>query len=159
LSLPKQQALLLLVVWLNVRIRLPTLDSCHFQIAHALRNDGWKVVEKPTYIDATDATKPIYIDLAASKGSNGTEGRQVYIEVKCFPGKNETQETYIAFRQYIIYRALLAEQEIFVPLYLAGPSTIVNKQITNIVWRAVRDNGIKLLIVDVLMETITQWIE
>jgi hypothetical protein len=140
---------------------LPALDSCHFQVVRALRKDHWKVTDKPKYIDDSDSEMFVYIDIEAVQETNGgeTSPRQIYIEVKCFPGKNSTQEIYISLGQYLIYRALLARQEIRAPLYLAIPHTVYESAFNMVFRQALQDNRIMVVVVDLESETIVQWIE
>jgi XisH protein len=70
-----------------------------------------------------------------------------------------TRDLYIAFGQYILYRALLAELRDESPLYLAVPEDAFINIFEQTALRAVRDNQVKMVIVNVETETITQWIE
>jgi hypothetical protein len=80
--------------------------------------------------------------------------------VKCFPDPdNTTRDLYTAFGQYLIYRVILAEVEENAPLYLAIPETAYNNIFDSTIQRAIRDNGIKLMIVNLETELIVQWIE
>jgi hypothetical protein len=120
-----------------------------------------EVADKPKYVDDADTETFVYIDIEAVQESNGlsAQPRHIYVEVKCFPGRNSTQEVYIALGQYLIYRALLARQDIAVPIYLAIPSTVFVDAFNAVFRRALRDNRIMMLVVDLETETITQWIE
>lgn len=80
-------------------------------------------------------------------------------EVKCFTVRQRTTELYNAVGQYIIYRSTLAELNIEGPLYLAIPSDVYEAIFDSTARRAVSDNEIKLLIVNLESETIEQWIE
>jgi hypothetical protein len=80
--------------------------------------------------------------------------------VKCFAGPGDrTREVYIAIGQYIIYRALMAELRIAIPLYLAVPLDAYNNLFEPAAKRAVKDSRIKLLVVDIETEEIVQWID
>lgn len=88
---------------------MPAIDNCHSQVVHAFQKDGWNVSPKSPYILAPDMA--IYVDIEAQKSANGSgDTTRIYVEVKCLPGHNITQELYIVFGQYIVYRALLANQ-------------------------------------------------
>lgn len=140
---------------------MPALDSCQNQIVRALRQDGWTIADKPKYIADPDTETFVYIDIEAFRDPNGTpsEARTIYVEVKCFPGKNTTQEIYIALGQYLIYRALLAKQTINVPLYLAVPKLIYEATFNAVFRKALHDSGIMMIVVDLVTETIVQWIK
>lgn len=69
------------------------------------------------------------------------------------------RELYVAFGQYIIYRAVLAEQDITFPLYLAVPDQVYTTIFDSTVRRAINDNRVRLIVVNIDVEAIVQWIE
>ncbi|MBX3083925.1 MAG: hypothetical protein KF716_19980 [Anaerolineae bacterium] len=140
---------------------MPVLDSCHHQISRALRRDGWTIADKPKYIGDAETEIFVYIDIEAFRDPNGSplETRTIYVEVKCFPRKNVTQEIYIALGQYLIYRALLEKQAIAVPLFLAVPQPIYEATFNTVFRKALHDSGIMMIVVDLETETIVQWIK
>lgn len=134
------------------------LDYCHPQVVHALENDGWTVNPIPLEIETPERT--IHVDIEASRQINGTRQRVLMAEVKCFPDrKKTTRELYEAVGQYIIYRAVLAEINMTVPLYLALPVEDYVTILDTTARRAIRDNRIKLLIVNLESERVVEWIE
>jgi len=137
---------------------MPRLDDCHEQVVHALEHDGWNVDSKPRRLIHEE--RLVFIDIQAAKGVNGSRQQILLAEVKCFPDRERTtQELYIAFGQYIIYRALLAQEEINLPLYLAVPLDAYGDIFDSTLQRAISDNKIKLVIVNLETETIAQWRE
>jgi hypothetical protein len=137
---------------------MPALDACHPHIIHALEKDGWRVSEKPLKLDT--ARRSIYIDIEAARGANGIRQQILLGEVKCFPDRDSTtRDLYIAVGQSIIYRAVLDEMDIHTPLYLAIPQDVYQDIFDSTVRRAISDNKIKVLVVNVEMETIVQWID
>src|SRR5947209_6128923 len=101
---------------------MPALDECHDQVVHALQKQGW-ITRKPLALTGEDGFQ-IYIDIAAERPT--FTGKR-YIEVKCFPQHNKTQEIYIAFGQYILYRAFLVKWKVDATVYLAVPTTAYEK--------------------------------
>ena len=137
---------------------MPRLDECHEQVVHALENDGWQVDARPRRL--IHEVRLVFIDIQAAKGVNGRRQQILLAEVKCFPDRESTtQELYIAFGQYILYRALLAQEEIDLPLYLAVPLDAYEDIFDSTVMRTISDNRIKLVIVNIETETISQWRE
>lgn len=137
---------------------MPRPDYCHPQIVHALEKDGWQVDDKEFRIRTP--ARLVYIDALASRRVNGHRRQILLAEIKCFPESSSlTTDLYIAIGQYIIYRAVLAEIRDETPLYLVIPQHIYDSNFDSTVIRAVRDNHIKLLIVNLEMEAINQWIE
>lgn len=81
-------------------------------------------------------------------------------EVKCFSNRQTiTTEVYAAIGQYIIYRMLLSELQLNIPLYLAIPELVYHTIFDSTLRHVVSDNQIKLLIVNLEDERIIQWIE
>ncbi len=137
---------------------MPRLDDCHEQVVHALESDGWRVDDRPRRLIHEE--RLVFIDIQAAKGINGSRQQILLAEVKCFPDRERTtQELYIAFGQYIVYRALLAQEEIDLPLYLAVPQDAYEPIFDSTVMRAISDNKVKLVIVNLETETISQWRE
>ena len=137
---------------------MPKLDQCHPQVVHALQKEGWRVDEKPRRL--SHGERLVFIDIRATRGVNGSRQQILLAEVKCFPDRDRTTlELYIAFGQYIIYRALLAQEEIRLPLYLAIPQEVYEDVFDATVQRAISDNQVKLVIVNLETETIIQWRE
>jgi XisH protein len=94
---------------------MPKLDQCHNQIVRALEKDGWRVDAKPRRL--VHQERLVFIDIRARRQINASGQQILLAEIKCFPDRDRTTlEVYIAFGQYIIYRALLAQEEIRWPL-------------------------------------------
>ena len=138
---------------------MPAYDSCHFQMARALQKAGWIVSDRPKYIVDDETDIFIVVDIEAHLRTNGAEGRRIYVEVKCFPGQNATQELYIAFGQYMLYRTLLSRQDIGVPVYLAVPQAAYEIVFNPVIQQMCRENHIMMIVVDLETETVLQWIE
>lgn len=133
------------------------LDQCHQQVVKALEKDGWMVAKKPTKLYSED--RQVFIDILAERGANGSQEQIILSEVKCFPDRNDTtREIYIAFGQYLVYRALIAELKRQIPLYLAIPEDAYQTIFDPVIQRVVNDNQVKLLVVDLETEIITRWI-
>jgi hypothetical protein len=131
------------------------LDSCHYEVVHALEKQGWTVDPKPLALVDRISAMMIRIDLYAEREEN----QRIIVEVKCYPEHNKTQELYISFGQYIMYRAFLQIRDIDAPLYLAVPKPIFDTHFHRVIRKAIQDNGIKLIVVDVEAEEIVEWIE
>jgi hypothetical protein len=138
---------------------MPALDHCHFQIARALQKAGWVVSDKPKYVTDEETDTFIVVDIEALNTANGAQARRIYVEVKCFPGHNPTQELYIALGQYFFHRTLLSRQAIALPFYLAVPHTVYDTVFNAIVQQLCQEQRIMVIVVDVETETIRQWID
>jgi hypothetical protein len=135
---------------------MPATDRCADAIIRVFQKDGWSITSD-IYLDDTH---PTYIDIEATRSSsNGQSLRHFYGEIKCFHGHNSTQELYIALGQYILYRAQIAQAGLSVPLYLIAPRHRAEIIFDTTVVRTFRDNGIKIIVVDIEEERVVAWTE
>ena len=137
---------------------MPKLDYCHPQMVRAFHKEKWEVALTPRRIKRGKRT--IHIDIEAWRNMNGKLQQVLLAEVKCFANRSSTtRELYSAIGQYIIYRTILAELNIAIPLYLAVPKAVYDSVFDVSVRRAMSDNTMKMVIVDLDKEIITQWID
>ena len=137
---------------------MPKYDYCHRQVVNALRKDGWFVASKSLFL--TDAYRnDAYIDIDATRGTNGTITQHIYVEVKCFDRPKETAGFHRAIGQYIMYRGILNRVGLLSPLYLAVPSRSFSTYFNQPVLDVIAQHELKLLVVDIEQEKVLQWIE
>ena len=137
---------------------MPSFDQCHNQVIRALQKDGWRITGQQVPMKL--GRRRVFIDLRATHGANGSRQELALIEVKCFPDpQNTSQDIYTAIGQYILYRAMLKELELDIPLYLSIPEAIYNDVFDTIVQRAVAESQIKLVIVNLDKERVVRWSE
>ena len=130
---------------------MPTEDVCHPQVVVALSKEGWTITGQQIYI--LKGRHAIFIDIEAIK-----QTQQAFIEVKCFPENNISTEFYIALGQYLVYRQILSTQKPYHRLYLAIPEDNY-AFFTDVQRDTFQENHVKLIIVNMRSETISQWIE
>lgn len=126
-------------------------DSCHDEVANALRREGWQVENE---IRRKYKKRIVNLDLRAYR-----EGQGTFIEVKCFPNFAIPDEQYVAIGQYLTYRTFLRLTQVEDPLYLAVPSIIYEERFDDVMIETMKEYRIKLLIFDVTGERELQWIE
>jgi hypothetical protein len=136
---------------------MPVLDSCHPQIVRALRKEGWRVEDKPRALRVN--RRRVLVDVSASRITNTGVREILLAEVKCLSESSTTQELYTAIGQYLVYRTMLDQLEIRVPLYLAVPEAGYLSLFDSTIRQLVDDNRIKLVIVNLVTETIVAWKE
>lgn len=136
---------------------MPVLDSCHEQVANALRKASWSVTDKPVFLRADGLT--FFADMQAQL-INGSVQQIIVVEVKCFSDERSDQdELYRAIGQYMLYRSVLQLKAPHLPLYLAVPSMVFERLFRKIVVQnLVSASQIKLIVVDIEREEIVQWI-
>ncbi|MDX1995938.1 MAG: element excision factor XisH family protein [bacterium] len=134
---------------------MPRLDECHPQVVRALEKAGWTVEPRP-YRIFLDRRHTLHIDIEAKQNQQTI----IVVEVKCFTTPDEeTTDLYIALGQYQVYRGLLDEHNLDFPLYLAVPSQAYYSVFQRMGMPAVRNNRVKLVVVNIEQETIERWIE
>jgi hypothetical protein len=137
---------------------MAAVDKCHQQIVRALEKDGWTVAaQSPRFV--VDS-RLIIIDIQAERKSNGLKVPLMFVEVKCLSDRSAaTTAIYVALGQYIVYRALLQELNELSPLYLAVPKAEFEEIGDVSIMRAVLDNSVRMVIVDLDEERIERWID
>ena len=137
---------------------MPSYDQCHEQVMRALQKDGWLVDKQQVRV--TVGRRNVFVDLRATRSSNGSRQQVLLIEIKCFSDPQTIlHELYTAIGQYILYRAMLAERGSDIPLYLSVPESIFQTSFDAPVRRAIQDSRIKLVIINLIAEEVVRWIE
>lgn len=146
---------------------MPQRDAIHNLVKQALLKAGWEITDDPYVISYGE--RFLFVDLAARIGAfNGVSGRfigarqgnrQIAVEIKDFRGSSAIAELEQAIGQYVLYQLLLAQVDPERELYLAIPHTafgeIFSEPIGELV---VRELPLKLLIVDVEVIEVREWI-
>lgn len=128
-------------------------------IVRALEKDGWTVAprQQRLYVSRRHS---LQIDIRATRQENGTSHSVLLIEVKCFADQeDETTDLYIGLGQYLVYRSLLRQNNIQADLFLAVPVHAYESVFKRMGMSAVRENGIRMVVVDLENEVIVQWLE
>jgi hypothetical protein len=137
---------------------MPALDKCHDQVVSAFRKEGWVDVKSPLVIDIED--RRAYIDVLFTRGTNGRRENLLVVEIKCFGDENTiTTEIYTSLGQYQIYRLLLERARLNYPLFLAVPKHIFEQKFDRIVLEMLANARINVVIVDIEIEEIVQWMD
>jgi hypothetical protein len=137
---------------------MPIRDVCHQQVMNALQKASWIVDESQVFLRADGLT--FYVDIQAQH-TNGSVQRIIVVEVKCFSDERSDQdELYRAIGQYLIYRSVLQIRAPQIPLYLAIPSLVYNRLFRKtVVQNVVENNQIKVVVVNLELEEIIQWVD
>jgi hypothetical protein len=138
---------------------MPKLDFIHFSVKNALIADGWEVTDDP-YIIEYMRTR-LYADLGAERPIAAERGGQkIVIEVKSFLGASKFQDLKEALGQYDIYRYLLEETAPERKLYVAISNEAYKSFFSQPVVQLILDkHQLPLIIVDIELERILQWIK
>ncbi len=97
-------------------------DAYHDVVKSALEKDGWTITHDPLRLVAGGVRA--YIDLGAEQTMGAEkEGEKIAVEIKSFVADSDISELERAIGQYILYAAILTQEEPDRKLYLAAPET------------------------------------
>jgi len=133
-------------------------DFIHESVQMALEKDGWTITHDPFTLETGDIT--IDIDLGVERliaAEKNTE--KIVVEVKTFGDPSIVYSFHAAIGQYIDYRGALKDEKIDRELYLAiseGAYKRLSK--AKFFFRRFEENNVKLIIVNIVEQTIVEWI-
>ena len=134
-------------------------DKIHDAIKNALIKDGWIITHDPFTIEYKD--EYLYADLAAERPLAAERGdEKIIVEIKSFTGPSAMHDFKIALGQFMIYLSLLTEIAPEYELYLAVTDTAYYTDFQRaIIQFVVRQNQLRLIVVNVDVEEIVTWIK
>ena len=137
---------------------MPALDQYQPQFINALRKAGWQVSGKPYLIRLDE--RDLFADIQAEYTSEDSDKRIIIVEIKGFEGASAIRSLEEAIGQYVVYRALLEELGVILPLYLAVPIPAYDGILSEKVGQTVRKRlKIRIIVFDVENEEIVQWLD
>lgn len=133
-------------------------DRFHDVVRTALEKEGWKITADPYEITVDDVD--FEIDLAAEQLlAAEREGRKIAVEVKSFISPSNVSEFHTALGQFLNYRDALEKFEPDRQLYLAVRVPIYQSFFQRrFITSGVDRYQLRLVIYDVQLEVITQWL-
>lgn len=137
---------------------MPAKDAIHDPVKNVLIKDGWTITSE-SYTIRYEEIK-LFADLTAERPLVAERsGQKILVEIKSFLGASPMHDLEAAVGQYIIYRNLLEALESDYDIYLAINQrtyiTLFEKKAIQLIFQ---QNQIRLIVVDVESEVITQWI-
>jgi hypothetical protein len=97
---------------------MPAKDRFHEAVRHALEKDGWTITHDPLRLDFGQSD--VYIDLGAERLIGAERGSErIAVEIKTFIERSQVRALESAVGQYVVYSALLAEEDPGRHLFLA----------------------------------------
>lgn len=132
-------------------------DIIHKAVRFALEKDRWIITDDPFTLQTGDIS--VDIDLAAEKFLVAERGiEKILVEVKSFGNRSLIYDFHTALGQYIDYRGALRDEDIEIDLFLAiSEETFRTFERTAFFLRRIRENNVKLLVVNLLTESIVLW--
>ncbi|HLJ56961.1 MAG TPA: XisH family protein [Chthonomonadaceae bacterium] len=139
---------------------MPARDIYHDVCVRALIKDGWTITDEPLTVpvDETD----LFVDIGAERLVTAErDSERIAVEVKSFVGLSEVQDLKEAFGQYALYQYALQQSETDSDriLYLAVRVAIYESVFREGVGKLfIRNNAIRLVVFDPVVEEIRLWI-
>ena len=136
---------------------MPAKDIYHDAVKNALIKDGWTITADPYYIIYKKLR--LIADLEAKHSlSAQKKDEEIVVEIKSFINPSFIYDLERAVGQYIIYRNFLSRTSPSHQLYLALSQLIYQANFDETIQIIVDENQLKLIIIDMEKEVITQWI-
>ena len=135
-------------------------DLFHEAVREALIKEGWNITHDPLRIPI-DGTF-LEVDIAAENILAAERGKEkIAVEVKSFLGKSFMNDFHTAMGQYLDYKSAMEDFEPERIVFLALPSKIQQHPVFNgnFVQKRFREENVKLIIFDPLINEITTWIK
>lgn len=133
-------------------------DLFHNIVRTALEKDNWIITHDPLNIQCGGID--IQIDLGAEKLLAAEKNEEkIAVEIKNFVSASKISEFHMALGQFINYRTALRSQESDRILYLAVPLIVYNNFFNlPFIQTVVKENQLKIIVYNIDMEEIEQWI-
>jgi hypothetical protein len=130
------------------------IDECEGQVIKALEKSGWIIVDKPFLIRTN--TRRVLADFSITR----QDETYLIVEVKCFREPDiDINNFYIAVGQYEYYRAAAKLKNMPYDLYLAMPFEVYQRLTQDAAMQFVIETAkIKILLVDLVIEEIVEWV-
>ena len=136
---------------------MPLKDNIHESVKSALIKDGWTITDDPYRIAYEDSD--VFTDLRVSKTTSSKFHKVLVIEIKEFTSVSPMNRLEQALGQFQVYRIYLRQVAPDEKLYLAVDRVSYEKQFSRKSFqRIVEDYKLSLVVVDIPLEEIFQWI-
>jgi len=137
---------------------MPASDKIHQPVKNALIRDGWTITNDPFTLDI--GTDTLYADLKAERDTADSTKQVIVVEVKSFSEKSLIHALQQALGQYQIYRNILEDYFPECALYLAVSTEAYKAlQLRTSFQTLMRRKQLSIIVVDIVDEEITEWID
>ena len=135
-------------------------DLFHFNVREALEKERWNITDDPLRIPIDGSH--LEVDLAAEMVFGAErDDVKIAVEVKSFLGKSFMHNFHEAIGQYLDYRSALEDFDPLRAVYLAIPVSAQHHYLFQgrFIQKRLREEEVKLLVFDPMLNTIIQWID
>jgi hypothetical protein len=132
---------------------MPAKDKFHNVVLRALQKDGWKVIKEQAMLYVESRVLKVDLHL------QNQEQTEILVEVKSFDSGSPVIDITDSVGKYVVYHAILEDNEDNRPLYLAIPKTayegIFSERLGDLLQSR---HKLKIAVYDVVTETIVLWL-
>jgi hypothetical protein len=135
-------------------------DIIHDAVKNALVKGDWRITDDPLTIYFDEDTT-VFVDLGAEQIIAAEQnGDKIAVEIKSFVGRSSIRDMEIALGQYTLYLSFLEKIEPDRKLYVAISQAVFESVFRKGAFQyLVERNQIPLIIVNIDLEEIVQWIK
>lgn len=138
---------------------MPARNVYHDVVREALVADGWTITADPLRLKV--GRRRLYVDLAGTRSAMTADraGERIAVEVQSFLGDSDIDDFHRAVGQYVVYRAVLREEDDERALYLGVPDEVYDGILSEPLGELVlAELDMKVLVFHPIERRITQWI-
>jgi hypothetical protein len=139
---------------------MPARNIHHDAVIHALQADGWTITHDPLLISCGD--RRLFIDLGAERVTIGAErgGERIAVEIASFLAESPVRDLQEAVGQFVVYRALLSQQEPDRPLFLGVPTRVYDSVLSEPLGQLISaDIRLRVLVFDAQEQKVVRWVK
>jgi hypothetical protein len=137
---------------------VPARNIDHDAVRNALIKDGWTITDDPYRLSW--GGRNLYVDLAAERMLTAERGNErIVVEIQSFVGPSSVSDLQDALGQFILYRAVMDQNDPGRALYLAVSHGVYQIVFNDPMGRLARSIvHMPLIVFDPNSEEITQWL-
>jgi hypothetical protein len=136
---------------------MPAKDTYHDAVRSALIKDGWTITDDPFRL--VWGKREFFVDLGAERMVAAEKGgKRIAVEIKSFLAASPMRDLELALGQFLLYRAVLEEQDPNRVLFLAVPSEAAEVLDEPVGQLLVAKHLIRAIAFDPQREEILRWI-
>jgi len=135
-------------------------DLYHDAVVEALQKDGWRITHDP--LNLAYGTSSVEVDLGAERIiAAEKENEKIAVEIKSFLGASRVYDFHQAIGQYVVYKMALKYNQEKRALFLAVTSDVYQSFFLDqqMVYDAISELGLKILVVNLGTNSIDRWIK
>jgi hypothetical protein len=138
---------------------MPARNRHHDAVIQALQSDGWTITHDPLLIPYGE--RRLFVDLGAERVTIAAErgGECIAVEISSFVADSPVRDLQEAVGQFVVYRALLSQQEPDRTLFLAVSTRVFDSVLSEPLGQLITaDVRLRILVFDVQQQRIVRWI-